>query len=125
MIVATLGFLALLAAGYWLVVGLKKLAAIVLLAPTPRPMQPDGTLSPTYSATRHHHAHAIHPAVVTGSDAQWWLSLAGQVMGPFATTVITDRARTGQLGRDTHVCQVGGTAWMPLGEWLRGRNTSN
>lgn len=74
-------------------------------------------------ANRHLLSSGISPPPPTGrasSGHQWWVSVAGQVSGPFPTASVLSGARAGQFVADTNVCEVGGSAWMPLADWLKG-----
>ncbi|MCE9606409.1 MAG: hypothetical protein K8U03_16060 [Planctomycetia bacterium] len=45
---------------------------------------------------------------------QWWLQVAGQATGPFATAVIIEAIRNGDFPGTTLACPVGGTQWLPI-----------
>lgn len=45
---------------------------------------------------------------------RWWLHRNGQTLGPFATNVVVEMLRSGQLPRETPVCREGRSDWTPL-----------
>lgn len=133
LIVAVVAFLFVLAI-YWSLRGINRLVTL-LAAPTTSPTPPPlvvGQISSgspaTFTATPQ--CQSAYPPSDTapqgqdGAMLQWWLSCAGQVNGPYATTAIVSQARAGQLAVGTQVCQAGGTQWAPLTDWLRRQNAA-
>lgn len=54
---------------------------------------------------------------IDSAATHWWILLANQPTGPYATVSISEGLRTGTFRPDTMACPVGGRDWLPILCW--------